>query len=169
MFFHFPAAGRAALLTIPKEGIRNAGVNSWMEYLQAPGFPPPLPKRRWDWSCNGKEEDYLRLPFFKCHGHVSECPHCQVEGGVGMALPRSLPTARRRQAQKMVRDVQKKKSRVWMFSSKVRVGFGCKSLLFQAAGTVLCLGFRMRIMLVLWLLLSRAYPKSRTFQFPTLW
>lgn len=60
--------------------------------------PIQLSERSWEWSCIGKKEDYLRLPFSRWHSHVSECPHRQVEGGVGMALPRSLPTARKRQA-----------------------------------------------------------------------
>lgn len=97
MFFPFPAAG-TALLTIQKEDIRNAGVASCTEHLQHQVLPAQE-------ELNRKEEDYLRLPFFKCHGHVSECPHRQVEGGVGMALSCSLPTARKRQAQKMVREV----------------------------------------------------------------
>lgn len=54
-FFRFLAAGRAALLTIQGEAIRNAGVASRVEYLQH--CIPPLPRRRWGCSCNGKEEE----------------------------------------------------------------------------------------------------------------
>lgn len=46
----------------------------------------------------------LSLPFLECHGHVSECPHCQIEGGVGVALPRSLPTGGKKEAKKAVRE-----------------------------------------------------------------
>jgi len=68
----------------------------------APRDPPP--QRSWERSRNRKEEEQLRLPFFKCHGHVSECPHRQAEGRVGMALPRSLPTAGKREAKKAVKE-----------------------------------------------------------------